>query len=67
MFGQAKRSDDYQSTGIGLGLTYCKQIVELYNGDISCDSTEKQGTTFTYHINVGCPLEDYGLSEIEHQ
>ena len=36
-----------KSTGIGLGLSVCKQLVEKYNGDINLKSKEGVGTTVT--------------------
>ena len=33
--------------GLGLGLTLCKKIAETFNGTITCESEENEGTTFT--------------------
>lgn len=41
----SRRADG--QNGTGLGLTICKSIVERYSGQISCDSTLGEGTTFT--------------------
>lgn len=38
--------------GIGLGLTLCKKITEMFNGNISCDSEEGKYTVFT--ITLPC-------------
>ena len=38
--------------GSGLGLAIVKQMVELMDGDISCDSKEGEGTKFTVHIDL---------------
>ena len=32
MFGKTKASSNYQSTGVGLGLTFCKSVVESMKG-----------------------------------
>ena len=36
--------------GLGLGLTLCKKIVELFNGTITCVSEEGKGAEFTIII-----------------
>jgi len=39
-----------KSTGLGLGLSFCKRAVEAHGGSISCDSEIGKGTTFTITI-----------------
>jgi signal transduction histidine kinase len=36
--------------GTGLGLAIVKAIVETHGGSITCDSTERDGTTFTFSL-----------------
>lgn len=45
-FFRVKGKDDVQR-GSGLGLTYCKRIMESHDGQIEVDSKEGEGTTFT--------------------
>lgn len=37
---------------MGIGLSICKDIVELFDGSISIDSAPKNGTTITFNINL---------------
>lgn len=40
------------SSGIGLGLTVSKQLVELHGGKLTVKSVRGEGTTFTFSLNV---------------
>lgn len=51
-FQQVDMSDARQYGGAGLGLTICKQLVELHGGDIGLVSQVGQGTTFWFTIPV---------------
>lgn len=37
----------HPNDGLGIGLSYCKKIIELYNGTITVQSKVNVGTTFT--------------------
>ncbi|MFC2140096.1 ATP-binding protein [Candidatus Auribacterota bacterium] len=50
---QNKIFDPFFSTkkkGFGLGLAYCKKIINLHNGEISVKSAANQGTTFNIYL-----------------
>lgn len=44
------RRTSASSSGTGLGLYLCHQIIEAHQGSISCEATESKGTTFTVRL-----------------
>ncbi len=55
------RVNSIQGTGLGLAIT--KQMVDLMEGTIECDSIEGKGTTFT--VTIDLPLSDQQRSEMK--
>lgn len=49
---QGVLSDDIENIGAGLGLSLCKELVELYGGKISVQSEPRKGTTVTFSLNL---------------
>ncbi len=49
-FVQASTDTTRKFGGTGLGLTICKNLIEMQGGDISVSSEVNKGTTFTFHI-----------------
>lgn len=48
MFRRLHTSDKYEGTGIG--LAFCKRIVDFYEGKIWFESVEEEGTTFFFTL-----------------
>lgn len=45
-------SDEVENLGAGLGLSLCKEIIELYSGEIAVSSEQNKGTSVTFRINL---------------
>ncbi|MFQ3318119.1 MAG: signal transduction histidine kinase [Natronomonas sp.] len=45
-----KGQKDEQSSGTGLGLYFCRELIDSYGGSISVDDSEIGGTTFTVRL-----------------
>ncbi|MFC1846528.1 ATP-binding protein [Chloroflexota bacterium] len=53
------KSDRDRLSGLGLGLTLCKELVELHQGNIWIESEEGKGSIFSFSI----PLRDHGKAK----
>lgn len=49
---QGMISEEIDNFGAGLGLSLCKEIIELFNGEISVSSKLHKGTKVTFSINL---------------
>lgn len=50
-FQRLHPSEEY--SGTGMGLTYCRKIVNLHNGTITCTGIENRGSLFTIVLPMG--------------
>ena len=50
LFGKLETSSSLNTSGIGLGLSICKQIIEVFDGKIYFDEEYKDGAKFTFQI-----------------
>lgn len=61
-FSQVDASISRKYGGTGLGLSICKQLVELMDGSIHVESERNKGTTFSFHIWLEIPKEEWEKS-----
>ncbi len=70
MYRSFMRAEDIiesQTQGTGLGLTICKQMVELMEGTIDCESEVGKGTRFTVTLTVDVAKEQVKQTEGERR
>lgn len=44
--------EDVENIGAGLGLSLCKELIALYDGEISVQSEIRKGTTVNFYLNL---------------
>ncbi|MGF1775397.1 aerobic respiration two-component sensor histidine kinase ArcB [Vibrio nomapromontoriensis] len=58
MYYQVKsKTDNLHAVGTGIGLAVSQQLIHMMDGEITVDSEEGFGSTFTISINVPCADE----------
>lgn len=51
-FGRIERESTRHVAGTGLGLWLSREIARMHAGDITCDSVEGRGSTFTFEVPI---------------
>ena len=51
-FGRIERESTMHVAGTGLGLWLSREIARMHDGDITCDSVEGKGSTFTFEVPI---------------
>eukprot|EP00347_Sterkiella_histriomuscorum_P021176 403334959 len=69
MFGKLESSRTVNTSGIGIGLTICKKIVESFGGQIYLEDQDlrKQGSTFTFFLQPGTLIKKNKSQNIQNR
>lgn len=57
-FSQVDNSKNRVSTGVGLGLTICRQLINLMGGELKCESQLGNGSTFFFDLDLAYEIGD---------
>jgi len=60
-FFRGEKSSTYQASGTGLGLAIVKAVAELHGGQVSVESVEGVGSTFTVWLPTYSLTEEEGM------
>lgn len=55
LFGKLSSSRQMNTSGIGLGLSICKRILDSFAAEISVDSVPQEGSQFTFSLKSSQP------------
>ena len=56
VFDKFFRVPDSQTSGVGLGLSICREVIEAHGGEIGVESQRDQGSTFWFWLPLAHPL-----------
>lgn len=54
-----------KETGVGLGLSICRRIVESHGGEIMVSAGGNGGAVFELHFPESCAIDGTGIAELE--
>jgi CheY-like chemotaxis protein len=66
LFAQSGRTLDRSQGGLGIGLSICKQLIEMHGGTVSCVSPGPgRGTTFTLRLPIMEAVAEVNLAQTQ--
>ena len=74
LFGKLEATAKINTSGVGLGLSICMKIVQVYGGTIYLEDSDEKGSAFTFTIRCGEPDSEPDnfelprkMTQIKHQ
>lgn len=57
-FGKMEENAGMNRSGVGLGLSICKNLIEQMSGSVKVKSKLNEGTTFTINFITTCKVKN---------
>eukprot|EP00354_Favella_ehrenbergii_P002416 CAMPEP_0170459214 /NCGR_PEP_ID=MMETSP0123-20130129/5983_1 /TAXON_ID=182087 /ORGANISM="Favella ehrenbergii, Strain Fehren 1" /LENGTH=95 /DNA_ID=CAMNT_0010723737 /DNA_START=179 /DNA_END=463 /DNA_ORIENTATION=- len=64
-FGKLQESEQQNKTGVGLGLSICREIINTQGGQVDIYSEEGKGTDFIIKLQAQCRVDEQQLQRAQ--
>mmetsp|Transcript_26313 Transcript_26313/g.30782 ORF Transcript_26313/g.30782 Transcript_26313/m.30782 type:complete len:169 (-) Transcript_26313:867-1373(-) len=64
-FGKLQESEQQNKTGVGLGLSICREIINAQGGQVDIHSEEGKGTDFIIKLQAQCRVDEQQLQRAQ--
>jgi len=62
-FGKLQETEQTNKSGVGLGLSICREIIHAHGGEVDIKSEEGKGTDFIIKLETQCRVDQARLDQ----